>query len=62
MNKHTCREADYCICAITALEPDEECPVHGWPWPPRCDACGRFMFRKVWPPEPVDKLKPVEHP
>lgn len=41
---HVCRESRSCVCSIQALEPDEECPVHGvGEWPPRCDVCGRFM-------------------
>lgn len=32
------------MCSIQALEPDEECPVHGiGEWPPRCVYCGQYM-------------------
>ena len=40
---HTCKESNSCCCSLAALEPDEDCPVHGWPWPPRCETCGRFL-------------------
>lgn len=41
---HECREARACCCSVTALAPNEECPVHGsGPWPPRCGECGRFL-------------------
>lgn len=44
---HMCHEAKSCCCSITALEPDEDCPVHAQgPWPPRCEVCGRFIMRK----------------
>jgi len=42
---HVCRESRTCCCSLTALEPDEDCPVHGWPYPPRCEICGQFMKR-----------------
>ncbi len=29
-----------------ASEPSEDCPVHGYPWPPRCETCGQYM---KWP-------------
>ena len=36
-----------CECSLTALEPDENCPVHGLgEYPPRCGVCGRFMSLK----------------
>jgi hypothetical protein len=41
--KHKCQEGRSCCCSITALEPDDDCPLHGYPWPPRCEICGRFM-------------------
>ena len=40
---HTCEESRTCRCYMLASEPDEDCPVHGNPWPPRCEKCGRFM-------------------
>jgi len=42
---HICAEATTCCCSRSALEPDESCPVHGHPWPPRCETCGRFVRR-----------------
>ena len=43
---HECRESKTCMCSLTALEPDESCPVHGvGEWPPRCGICGRFLKR-----------------
>lgn len=42
--KHKCKQLDYCICDISALEPNENCPVHAAGiYPPRCVICGRFM-------------------
>ena len=47
MKRHKHRESRTCSCYLLALEPDEECPVHGaGEWPPRCCECGRFMRRK----------------
>jgi hypothetical protein len=44
--RHVCSEDKTCTCSIQALEPDEECPVHGaGPYPPRCGKCGRFIKR-----------------
>lgn len=37
MSTHTCKESDCCTCSMAALEPDEQCPVHGMgEYPPRC--------------------------
>lgn len=45
-NNHKCKELKYCICSSTALEPDEDCPIHGFgPGIPRC-SCGKFVKRK----------------
>jgi hypothetical protein len=47
MKKHRCREGRTCVCSIVALEPEEDCPIHGsGPWPPRCKICGRFIRRR----------------
>jgi hypothetical protein len=47
MNKqHTCRQSRTCICSATALEPDEQCPIHGVDHPPRCETCGRYVKAK----------------
>lgn len=32
-----------CQCYLLALEPNEQCPVHGHPWPNRCGVCGQFV-------------------
>jgi hypothetical protein len=40
---HECRRSMTCNCYLDALEPRETCPVHGVPWPPRCEICGKFM-------------------
>ncbi len=48
MQEHICREATECTCSPGALEPGDDCPLHGHPWPPRCVICGRFM---PWPAE-----------
>lgn len=41
---HFCKELDYCICGQTAIEPNEDCPVHGaGTYPKRCTICGRFL-------------------
>jgi hypothetical protein len=44
--KHKCQESISCCCSITALEPDDDCPIHGHPFTPRCEICGQFM---KWP-------------
>ncbi len=46
LKKHVCKEDKTCHCYILAEEPEEDCPVHGYPYPPRCD-CGKFLKRKV---------------
>ena len=44
--RHVCAEGKTCTCSMLALEPDEDCPVHGaGPYPPRCGKCGRFIKR-----------------
>lgn len=40
---HVCVVAKTCCCSVLALEPNEDCPVHGVPYPPRCETCGRFL-------------------
>lgn len=46
MKQHTCKESKTCSCSVIGLEPDEECPVHGYgEYPPRCEICGRFIKR-----------------
>lgn len=34
---------DICKCSQLADEPDEQCEIHGWPYPKRCGRCGRFL-------------------
>lgn len=44
---HICQESRTCQCSIQALEPNENCPIHGCgEWPPRCEHCGRIMKRE----------------
>jgi hypothetical protein len=43
--KHVCKKANYCSCSSQALEPDEDCGVHGVP-DDRCAECGKFMPKK----------------
>lgn len=39
---HVCKEFKCCTCYMLADEPSDDCPIHGYPWPPRC-SCGRFV-------------------
>lgn len=44
---HECEEDHLCCCSMTALEPNEDCPVHAaGPYPPRCGICGKFIKRR----------------
>lgn len=46
--KHKHERPNTCICYILALEPNENCPIHGYgEWPPRCKICGKFMPYEV---------------
>jgi hypothetical protein len=48
MAEHICAQKKYCICSIGALEPDDNCPLHGHANnPPKCDTCGRFIKRTL---------------
>jgi hypothetical protein len=67
MRHHICNGALGCTCDRSALEPDEDCPVHGHgPWPPRCRICGRYMSyaarykgtHGVDMPEPEEEVTP----
>ena len=51
--KHVCTESiPFCRCYMFALEPSENCPIHGGGfYPPRCSECGKFM-----------KVKELFHP
>lgn len=46
--KHVCMvdSRGLCTCDFTLDDPDDLCPVHGIPAPPRCFICGRFMKRE----------------
>lgn len=43
MIEHECKEPDWCSCWKLATEPNPDCYIHGYPFPPRCGTCGRFM-------------------
>ena len=44
VSPHIHHESRTCVCSMQALEPDEQCPIHGTgEWPPRCEVCGCFM-------------------
>ena len=48
MKKHICKRNRSCLCSLQALEPDEQCPIHGGgEWPPRCVECGKFLAHKL---------------
>ena len=56
---HECAEDRICTCSVTALEPDEDCSVHGvGEYRPRCGKCGRFLKRD---PEPDADMGRMEH-
>lgn len=40
---HRCRQSKTCCCGTQAVEPNENCPVHGHPYPIQCEVCGRFI-------------------
>ena len=44
MSEHQCQTSRTCHCYLLAMEPNEDCPVHGVP-ENRCELCGRFMPR-----------------
>ena len=37
---------DYCMCNLSGDTPNENCPIHGVLWPPKCMYCGQFMTWK----------------
>lgn len=43
---HVCAADQGCRCSMSAVEPHPDCPIHGYPWPPRCAGCGKFL---KWP-------------
>jgi hypothetical protein len=43
MTTHECHPPRSCCCSIQALEPDEQCPIHGHPTRFPCVECGRFL-------------------
>jgi len=53
--KHKCKKRPdaFCFCCPSGLEPNDDCPMHGNPWPPRCVECGRFM---KWPIQDFKEL------
>lgn len=52
---HTHSESRTCCCYLLAVEPDEDCPIHGHPWPPRCAECGQFLPSKADSPIPMEQ-------
>ena len=32
-----------CRCNVVGLEPNEDCPIHGYPNPMVCPYCGQFF-------------------
>lgn len=42
MIEHTHYESKSCSCYTGALEPNDNCPIHGYPLE-RCSYCGQFM-------------------
>ncbi len=59
---HICKPSHTCCCSIQALEPHDECPIHGYPsYPRRCD-CGKFVKVKgepvTDPPVAPDDTRP----
>jgi hypothetical protein len=48
MKKHKCEPDYYCCCNTIGLEPDEDCPIHGFGhYIPHCIMCGRFISKMV---------------
>lgn len=42
--RHKCERSKVCSCSMSAMEPDENCEVHGLgEYPSRCGTCGRFI-------------------
>ena len=44
MREHICREIRYCSCMNNALDPSEDCVIHGDYRQSRCSYCGRFLM------------------
>lgn len=40
---HECHVGTSCICSCGGIEPDQDCPLHGYPHPYKCCICGRFF-------------------
>ena len=55
VKEHVCHIGTSCCCYTLALEPNEDCPLHGYP-ELRCEECGRFM------PQQKDETKVGEEP
>lgn len=47
MKEHICREIKYCSCYSLAIDPSEDCIIHGIYKQPRCSYCGRFLRKTV---------------
>lgn len=43
MKDHECTNLGSCLCSRSSLEPNEDCPIHGYPDPRRCTICGRYF-------------------
>lgn len=44
MPKHKCtNKGGSCLCSMQATEPNEKCPIHGYPDPRRCVLCGKWI-------------------
>lgn len=63
MSDHVHYEGKSCICYQLAEEPDEQCPVHGYPSYKKCSQCGQFMKRKLsWRDEYLNQYVTVPSP
>lgn len=47
MKDHICRQIRYCSCYSLALEPSEDCMIHGIHKQSRCSYCGRFLKNSI---------------
>ena len=47
MIDHVCHPPNFCYCNVQATEPDDQCPIHGFPKRvDNCMVCGRFVKRE----------------
>jgi len=60
LREHVCAPSRTCCCYQLALEPHENCPIHGGgEWPPRCAECGKFLkWKRDDSPYPIARLEP----